>query len=403
MISADTRARVAQEARNLNYVVNGLAQSMSGAGTKTLAFVTNAFLAEPFVRIAQSVDGVSRSHRTMLLTNSSHTDMADERESIELLARQRVSGVLLIGSRTASASYRAHIAVCRDILASVGASLVLCGVSRIPGLDEVPSVAYDQRGGVREATTALLQAGHRRIAFLGYDDRSTARERFLGYRDALQANGQYVDNRSALVGHSDNFKDTLAPAMDRLLRMAPDRRPTAIVCVTDFAAYCVYSIARRYGLRIPEDLSITGFDDLSSNEVLIPRLSSVAVPYEDIGRYSARLALGLPVDQGEHPVFPVAFHARESIAPPRAQIPPPQVPAAHATRHESDLPADLRSCRYSTGANGDQFTGPVDLRTTSSAGIITSLRLPRPMRTAVAPICAKGTCTVVRGTMRSPA
>ena len=280
--------------------------------------------------------------------------------------------MLLIGSRTASASYRAHIAVCRDILASVGASLVLCGVSRIPGLDEVPSVAYDQRGGVREATTALLQAGHRRIAFLGYDDRSTARERFLGYRDALQANGQYVDNRSALVGHSDNFKDTLAPAMDRLLRMAPD-------------------------------LSITGFDDLSSNEVLIPRLSSVAVPYEDIGRYSARLALGLPVDQGEHPVFPVAFHARESIAPPRAQIPPPQVPAAHATRHESDLPADLRSCRYSTGANGDQFTGPVDLRTTSSAGIITSLRLPRPMRTAVAPICAKGTCTVVRGTMRSPA
>ena len=155
MISADTRARVAQEARNLNYVVNGLAQSMSGAGTKTLAFVTNAFLAEPFARIAQSVDGVARSHRTMLLTNSSHTDMADERESIELLARQRVSGVLLIGSRTASASYRAHIAVCRDILASVGASLVLCGVSRIPGLDEVPSVAYDQRGGVREATTAL--------------------------------------------------------------------------------------------------------------------------------------------------------------------------------------------------------------------------------------------------------
>ncbi|MBT1172738.1 LacI family DNA-binding transcriptional regulator [Bifidobacterium sp. MA2] len=325
MIGAETRARVLRTARRLNYVANGLAQSMAGGGMRTLAFITNAFLGEPFARIAYGVDDVARENHAVLLTNSAHEDMAAEWETIALLARQRVAGVLLVGSRTTSPEYRTHLAACRDLLASVGARLVMCGSPRIPGLDDIPTVAYEQRDGARRATEALLQAGHRRIAFLGYDERSTARERFAGFRDALASAGLYADPRSALVTHSDNRGAALDAAVGRLLTMPDGRRPTAVVCVTDFAAYRVYSAARSLGLRIPEDLSVTGFDDLSGDDALLPRLSSVRVPYERIGERAAALALDAPTTGSDdsndcggrtiHPVFPVEFVARESIAP----------------------------------------------------------------------------------------
>ncbi|MBW3093326.1 LacI family DNA-binding transcriptional regulator [Bifidobacterium sp. 82T10] len=316
-IGKDTRARVEQAARELNYVVNGLAQSMMGVGTKTLAFVTTAFLAEPFAHIAQGVDQVAKQHNAMLLMNATRNDPQAARTAISTLARQRTTGVLLVGSRSMDEACLERFTHYRDTLAAVHATLVLCGSPRMPGLDGVPSVSYDQRRGAYLATSALLDAGHRRIAFLGYEERTTAHERFLGFQDAMREHGRMTDVDDPLVVRSANVINDLDPTIRTLLTHDDDRRPTALVCVTDFAAYRVYRIARSLGLRLPDDLSVTGFDDLSTDDTVTPPLSSVSVPYERIGDYAARLALRLPVDQDEHPVFPVTFIPRESITAPR--------------------------------------------------------------------------------------
>ena len=314
-VSLSTRRHVQQVARDLNYVVNGLAQSMMGIGTQTVGFVTGAFLAESFARIAHGVDEVVTREHAMLMMNSTHNNADAERAVIDMLARQRTAGVLLVGTRTDQDHQ--VLADYRSMLAAVNARLVLCGSPAIPELDDIPSVSYDHYSGMVDATTALLEAGHRRIAFLGYEDRSTARERYNGYHDALHHAGIDVDPRCELVQHCDNISEQLLPAARRLLTLDVNRRPTAIVCVTDFAAHSVYRVACELGLRLPDDLSVTGFDDLSTDGTLTPTLSSVSVPFEEVGRYAASLMLGLPVDQGTHRVFPVRFIPRESIAPPR--------------------------------------------------------------------------------------
>ncbi|NEG88525.1 LacI family DNA-binding transcriptional regulator [Bifidobacterium aerophilum] len=317
-IGERTRVRVEQAALELHYVVNGLAQSMMGVGTKTLAFMTTAFLAEPFARIAQGVDLVAKRHDAMLLMNATRNDPQAAQDAVSMLARQRAAGVLMVGSRNMDEACLQRFTHYRDTLAAVQATLVLCGSPRMPGLDDAPSVSYDQRHGVVLATRALLDAGHRRIAFLGHDDRTSAHERFLGFRDAMLDRGFMTDADDPLVIHSANVSDELDPAIRALLSQDTGHRPTAIVCVTDFAAYRVYRIARELGLRLPDDLSVTGFDDLSTDDTVTPPLSSVCVPYEQVGDYAARLALRLPVELGDHPVFPVTFTARDSIVPPHA-------------------------------------------------------------------------------------
>ncbi|MBT1160794.1 LacI family DNA-binding transcriptional regulator [Bifidobacterium sp. SO1] len=316
-IGEGTRIRVEQAARELNYVVNGLAQSMMGVGVKTLAFMTTAFLAEPFTRIAQGSDLVAKQHDAMLLMNATRNDPQAAQDAVSTLARQRAAGVMMVGSRSMDEACLQRFTRYRDTLAAVHATLVLCGSPRMAGLDDVPSVSYDQRYGVSLATRALLDAGHRRIAFLGYEERTSAHERFLGFQDAMRGRGFMTDADDPLVLESANVGEALDPAIRALLSLDRDRRPTAIVCVTDFAAYRVYRLARELGLRLPDDLSVTGFDDLSTDDTVTPPLSSVGVPYEQVGDYAARLALRLPVELGDHPVFPVTFVPRASIAAPR--------------------------------------------------------------------------------------
>ncbi|PLS31655.1 periplasmic binding protein and sugar binding domain of the LacI family protein [Bifidobacterium margollesii] len=318
-VSKETRRHVQSVARELNYVVNGLAQSMIGTGRRTVAFVTDAFLAEPFARIARGVDEVMCRHDALLLLNATHHAPERRQALIELFAQQRTSGVILVGTQNDTTAHRGDIARYHAILQGVGARLVLCGASAIPELDDIPTVAYDQCGGTRNATITLLNAGHRRIAFLGYAQRTTAMERFAGYQQAMRSAGIPVDLSNPLVITVGNVSSQIMPAIRRILDQDASRRPTAMVCITDHAALCVYRVAQQLGLHLPQDLSITGFDDLSSNDVLAPALSSVAVPFEAVGRYAARLVLGLPVEHGDHPVFPVRFTARGSIAAPYPQ------------------------------------------------------------------------------------
>ncbi|PJM76106.1 LacI family DNA-binding transcriptional regulator [Bifidobacterium simiarum] len=317
-VSKATRRHVQQTARELNYVVNGLVRSMTGTGTRTVAFVTDAFLGEAFARMAQGVDMTLRRENAMLFLNSTQGFPEGQRIVIEQLARQRTSGVLLVGTQSDTDEHWTRIARYHDLLASVGARLVLCGVPAIsnPKVSDIPTVSYDQRSGVQAATNALLDAGHRSIAFLGYSRRTTAMERFDGYRRAMRQAGLTVDPDDPMVIATGNVEEQIGPAALRLLDRDPAERPTAIVCTTDRMAHGVYRTARQLGLRLPEDLSVVGFDDLAADESLTPTLSTVNVPYEEIGRYAARLVLGLPVDRGEHPVFPVRFIPRRSIASP---------------------------------------------------------------------------------------
>ncbi|HTJ38053.1 MAG TPA: substrate-binding domain-containing protein [Dactylosporangium sp.] len=178
------------------------------------------------------------------------------------------------------------------------------------------SVASTNFAGGTQATEHLVALGHRRIGFAGLPAQIAAsRERLHGYRNALELAG--IDADPALVVHG-GFTAEAGCRMARELLGRPDP-PTAIFAACDGAAFGVFEAARQLGRRVPEDLSIVGFDDVEPAKLSSPPLTTVHQPIADMGRVALRtlhtLARGGTPDS---PHIQLATHlvVRDSTAPP---------------------------------------------------------------------------------------
>nr|WP_198955116.1 LacI family DNA-binding transcriptional regulator [Kineosporia sp. R_H_3] len=145
---------------------------------------------------------------------------------------------------------------------------------------DVPTVDADNYAGGVIATEYLLGLGHRRIAHLsGRPDLESARLRERGFREAMARAGVEVDERLVVVG---GFRAESAEGPARELLSGPDR-PTAVFAANDLSAIRTMEVARSLGLRIPEDLSIIGFDNVPESALATPPLTTIAQPLKAIG------------------------------------------------------------------------------------------------------------------------
>lgn len=179
----------------------------------------------------------------------------------------------------------------------------------------IPWVRLDTEGGSDAALGHLLELGHRRIAHLGSERRfPTFDIRTARWRAALESVGVEPSEElsaSALI----EFDDAARAAGELLDRPEP---PTAIFADDDILAGGVYLAARERGLRIPEDVSVVGFDDLDFAHVLSPPLTTVGADAEQLGATAFEtLAAGMAGEEIAGKVLPVELVVRESTAPPR--------------------------------------------------------------------------------------
>ena len=159
-------------------------------------------------------------------------------------------------------------------------------------LTQVPWVTVDNRGGARDATRYLLQLGHRRIAYIyGPSEYRAAHERYLGYCDALQEVGMVPDPE--LVQQGDFTPSSGRAATDYFLSLSD--RPTAIFASNDQVAFDVFAVADDYGLRVPEHISVVGFDDIASSLYSRPALTTVRQPFYEMGKQATELLLAQSV------------------------------------------------------------------------------------------------------------
>jgi LacI family xylobiose transport system transcriptional regulator len=181
----------------------------------------------------------------------------------------------------------------------------------------VPSVVATNWSGGIDAARHLLDLGHRRIAVItGPTERLAAKGRLDGARTAMEAAGQPLDARLLRFGLSFSFEDGLHHGRE-LLRLAD--RPTAVVCGNDLQAFGVYEAARQAGLRIPDELSVIGFDDVAYAQWSGPALTTVRQPFAEMGAKAASmvlaLAAGQPLPQTRAEVETTLI-VRDSTAPP---------------------------------------------------------------------------------------
>lgn len=229
-----------------------------------------------------------------------------ERRSLSRLGGTLIDGAVIIAPTASMAS---------------GAGIPVVAVDPHAGAESVPTVHGDDIGGASAATDYLISLGHRRIAHLGGRvGLESSRLRLLGYRQALTNAGITPDPLLERIGgYRPDLTD--APAHE-LLSLALSERPTAIFAANDLSALHVIAVANELGLRVPEDVSVVGFDDIPEAAVSSPPLTTVAQPLRQMGAEALRILLdmlsGTTVKQ-QHLRLPTTLAVRASTAPPSAR------------------------------------------------------------------------------------
>jgi LacI family transcriptional regulator len=333
-VAAETRDRVLRAVDELDYVLNGPASSLAAATSDLVGILVND-IADPFFGIiagaAQSEIGSPEQPGTgraggEKLAVVCNTGASPQRELtyLTLLQRQRAAAVILTGGALEDPAHSAATAAKLRRLDAAGTRVVLCGRPPLPDDGSVlAALTFDNRGGSRRLTEHLLALGHRRIGYVaGPPERTTTRHRLEGHRDALRAAGLLGGSAAAaaaqevLTLHGPYTRRSGYEATLELLRRQPEL--TAVVAANDTVALGACAAVRDQGLRIPQDVSVAGFDDLPFSVDAVPALTTVRLPLHDAGARAGRLAMGTEAPPpGGIATITAELMARASTAPPR--------------------------------------------------------------------------------------
>ncbi|MFD4879897.1 LacI family DNA-binding transcriptional regulator [Streptomyces sp. NPDC058420] len=287
-VSAETKERVMAAVESLNYVMNVHAQALAGNAIGPVALVIDNILGASLAHIAAGVEQESALHNRISLICATHGDRVREDELVRLMRQQRAAAVVLVGGAVADDAYHARITDYAKALDAVGSRLVLCGRPTPPPGTPATIVEYDNRGGAFHATSYLLTAGHRRILYLGgVPGFSANEERHAGYLDALRAHGVPYAEELDTSGDFDRPAGYLRT--QEAIRSGLDF--TAIFASADMVAVGAAAALQDEGVKVPDEVSLIGFDDIPMAAELTPSLTTIRVPYEELGRTGVRLAL----------------------------------------------------------------------------------------------------------------
>ncbi|MEV7884500.1 LacI family DNA-binding transcriptional regulator [Streptomyces sp. NPDC002817] len=293
-VAATTRERVLRAVDELDYVLNGPASALAAATSDLVGILVND-IADPFFGIMASaiqseIGGPGGRAGGERLAVTCNTGGSPERELtyLTLLQRQRAAAVVLTGGAVEDKPHAAAVAAKLRRLEDAGTRVVLCGRPPAPETGAI-ALTFDNRGGGRELTEHLLGLGHRRLGYIaGPEERTTTRDRLEGHRVALADAGISEDPRWTVHGRYDRrsgYEATL-----ELLRRDPSL--TAVVAANDSVALGACAALRDSGLRIPDDVSVAGFDDLPFSIDAVPALTTVRLPLAEAGARAGRIAMG---------------------------------------------------------------------------------------------------------------
>ena len=315
-IPASTQKRVRRAALESGYAPNRLARSLRTRRTHTIGLISDRIATTPYaVRMVEAAQETARRHGHLLFLVSTGGDRELEQEAVAALLDQQVDGLVY-----ACMWHR----VVTDLPQGLPPGTVF--LDGRPAGGGFPAVVPDDRGGAVAAVQHLVDAGHRRIAYVDIDEEPPPEAsglRHQGYLEVLERAGIQADPALHVRGRSDAAGG--AEAASRVLDLPADRRPTALFCFNDRIAMGAYAAARRHGLEIPRDLSVVGYDDqqLIAAE-LDPGLTTVALPHHAMGRWAVEVLLGereRPTQDDGVVLMPCPLIRRESVGPPSVRDP----------------------------------------------------------------------------------
>ena len=271
-----TRLRVEAAMRDLGYVANRQARGLAGGRSRVIGLLVYELGSSYFNQLIRGIDAATAQIGYDLMLYTTHARRETEAQHAAELASGPADGLIFV--------LAVEIDSYVDRLRRQHVPYVLLDHDR-----DVPDstfVTAANRRGAKDAIEHLISLGHRRIGFItGTPGTSSARERLSGYRDALRE--AHLESESSLVVKGDFLETRGYQATMELLAL--DDRPTAIFTSADTAAFGAVKAARASGLKVPRDISIVGFDDIPEASLVMPPLTTVRQPLQEMGATAVRL------------------------------------------------------------------------------------------------------------------
>jgi LacI family transcriptional regulator len=280
-VREDTRRRVREVARRLRYVPHGGARSLPTRTTSTVGVLLPDLYGEFFSEVIRGIDETSRPRGYHLLVSGSHADRS-EAEAVLRALRGRVDGLILMSPDIDASALDANLP---DTLPVV---LLNCSVNG-GGYD---TIRIDNSGGASAMVRHLLGLGHRRIALIRGPERNLdAQERLRGFRQAM-AGAEAVEVAGDFT-EAGGYR-----AVQSLLGGGP--LPTAVFAANDATAIGALSALREAGYRVPQDMALTGFDDIPFAPYITPSLTTVHVGIARLGQLAVERVLHAVERKNQH-------------------------------------------------------------------------------------------------------
>jgi len=273
----------------LQYKPNSIGRNLRRSETNRI-IVLEPSIANPFFsRVVRGIDQAARAAGFQIMLCDTDNDPARELMYLDMLDCRVADGAIFITSCNAPSAYEA-----------IARRHPLIHCCEYYDDDALSSVTMDNVAAARAAIEYLIGAGHRRIGFLAaYNKFLTVGQRHRGYLEALEAAGLPADPALHIESgpiHDDQIWDETLKCAARFAHM--DSPPTAIFCSSDMVAIAAIHALKAEGVRVPEDMSVMGFDDIEMARLFDPGVTTVYIPKHMIGREAFRLLLKRREDPG---------------------------------------------------------------------------------------------------------
>lgn len=307
-IGAETRARVLDAARKLNYQPNNIARSLRSRRTRTVGIITDDLEGVFTMSMVRGLETYMSDQGFTAFVCNSYGHYAREKSHIDALLANQVDGLVLMSG------YRVRE---RGAPAAPTGSLPVVYLYQYSSEFEVPCIVPDDEGGGMLGTQRLLSAGCRRVALIGGPERYEASmKRLSGYRRALEGAGIRFD---PLLVRSGSWEADAGYEYAHEL-MKTSIPPDGIFCASDNLAAGALDALHEMNIRVPEEVGVIGFDNRHSSAHERPPLTTVALPLREMGELAGKLLLS--AINGEDEVVPKTHMVPCYVIERKSTLPP---------------------------------------------------------------------------------
>jgi LacI family transcriptional regulator len=277
IVAESTRERIKQIAKEIRYTPNASARSLSTKRTDTIAVLLPDLFGEFFSEVIRGADQAAQQYQYHLLVSSSHNN----REDIELALhamRGRVDGIIIMSPHIDAHTLESNLPKSLPVV------LLNCSVDGEP----CDSINIDNFQGAYQVVHHLLTHGHKRIAIIkGTAKNLDAEQRLLGYRHALKEGDAEISAGLEIEGDFTELAGQAA--VKKILHLKP--MPTAIFASNDSTAIGAISALRSFGVHVPREMAVVGFDDIPVAQYVRPSLTTVRIGISELGRAAVQTLL----------------------------------------------------------------------------------------------------------------